>query len=53
MAHQLRLKVAAEGVENEPELAFLYKNNCDYYQGYLFSRPLPPEEFEELLTMHF
>lgn len=49
MAHNLNLKVVAEGVEVEPELAFLYKNNCDYYQGYLFSRPLPFPQFQELL----
>ncbi|WP_017294713.1 two-component system response regulator [Geminocystis herdmanii] len=49
MAHNLNLKVVAEGVEIEPELAFLYKNNCDYYQGYLFSRPLPFPQFQELL----
>ncbi|MGI0481310.1 EAL domain-containing protein [Geminocystis sp. CENA526] len=49
MAHQLNLKVVAEGVEIEPELAFLYKNYCDYYQGYLFSRPLPFAQFQELL----
>ncbi|HIK37052.1 MAG TPA: EAL domain-containing protein [Geminocystis sp. M7585_C2015_104] len=53
MAHQLGIIVIAEGVEKEPELAFLYRNNCDYYQGYLFSRPLPYDEFEEFLTLHF
>ncbi|WP_373480467.1 EAL domain-containing protein [Geminocystis sp.] len=50
MAHQLNLQVVAEGVENEPELAFLHRNNCDYYQGYLFSRPLPFSQFQELLS---
>lgn len=50
MAHQLNLNVIAEGVEIEPELAFLHKNNCDFYQGYLFSRPLPFRQFEELLV---
>ncbi|MBL1209225.1 MAG: EAL domain-containing protein [Geminocystis sp. GBBB08] len=50
MAHQLNLEVVAEGVEIEPELAFLHKNNCDFYQGYLFSRPLPFRQFEELLV---
>jgi diguanylate cyclase (GGDEF)-like protein len=49
MAHNLNLKVVAEGVEIEPELAFLSKHNCDYYQGYLFSRPLPFSQFQELL----
>ncbi|MEM9273630.1 MAG: EAL domain-containing protein, partial [Cyanobacteria bacterium P01_F01_bin.143] len=49
MAHQLNLKVVAEGVETETELAFLVEHKCDEVQGYLFSRPLPKQEFEELL----
>jgi diguanylate cyclase len=49
MAHSLRLKVIAEGVETETELAFLQHQNCDAIQGYLFSRPLPVQQFEELL----
>lgn len=49
MAHQLNLKVVAEGIEIEPELAFLYKHNCDYFQGHLFSRLLPFPQFQELL----
>ena len=49
MAHQLNLKVIAEGVETEAELAFLLQHNCDEVQGYLFSRPLPTKEFEQLL----
>ncbi|MDJ0904158.1 MAG: EAL domain-containing protein [Xenococcus sp. MO_188.B8] len=49
MAHQLNLKVVAEGVETEAELAFLVKHNCDEVQGYLFSRPLATQEFEQLL----
>lgn len=50
MAHQLNLKVIAEGVETEAELAFLVENNCDQVQGYLLSRPLPTKELEKLLT---
>ena len=50
MAHQLNLKVIAEGVETEAELAFLVENNCDEVQGYLLSRPLPTKEWEKLLT---
>ena len=50
MAHQLNLKVVAEGVETEAELAFLVKHECDDVQGYLFSRPLPTQEFEQLLV---
>jgi len=49
MAHTLKLKVLAEGVENAKQLAFLRKNKCDRAQGYLFSPPLPVEEFEKLL----
>jgi diguanylate cyclase (GGDEF)-like protein/PAS domain S-box-containing protein len=49
MARSLRLRVVAEGVENEKELAFLTANNCDVAQGYLFSRPLPSDQFAALL----
>lgn len=49
MAHSLDLRVTAEGVEEEPQLRFLREKQCDYIQGYLFSRPLPAEEFAALL----
>ncbi|MBO3458098.1 EAL domain-containing response regulator [Aetokthonos hydrillicola Thurmond2011] len=49
MAHNLNLQVVAEGVETETELSFLREHNCDAMQGYLFSRPLPTAEFENLL----
>jgi diguanylate cyclase len=49
MAHQLHLKVVAEGVETHSELAFLHENQCDELQGYLFSPPLPASEFAALL----
>ncbi len=49
MAHQLKLKVIAEGVENERELAILHEYQCDEIQGYLFSRPLPLEDFKQLV----
>jgi diguanylate cyclase (GGDEF)-like protein len=45
MAHALGLSVVAEGVEQQKELAFLNKVNCDECQGYLFSKPMPAEEF--------
>ena len=48
MAHKLGLKVIAEGVETEQQRALLADSKCDYAQGYLFSRPVPAEEFEKL-----
>ncbi|MDP2760254.1 MAG: EAL domain-containing protein [Sideroxyarcus sp.] len=49
MAHKLGLKVIAEGVETEAQCKLLSAAGCDYTQGYLFSRPVPTGEFEELL----
>ena len=45
LAHRLRLKVVAEGVETEEQLALLRDHGCDEVQGFLFSRPLPTEIF--------
>jgi diguanylate cyclase (GGDEF)-like protein len=50
MAQNLKLKVVAEGVETEEQLAFLRDEQCDVMQGYLFSRPLPAEEASKLLA---
>jgi diguanylate cyclase (GGDEF)-like protein/PAS domain S-box-containing protein len=50
MARSLELLVVAEGVETREQLAFLEKLNCDEYQGYFFSRPVPADEFAELLV---
>jgi diguanylate cyclase (GGDEF)-like protein/PAS domain S-box-containing protein len=49
MAHALELKVVAEGIETEEQRALLLAAGCDYGQGYLFSKPLPASEFENLL----
>ena len=51
MAHSLNLKVVAEGVESEEQLEFLRGlGYCREIQGYIFSRPLPPREFEIFVT---
>jgi EAL domain-containing protein (putative c-di-GMP-specific phosphodiesterase class I) len=49
LAHRLGLQVTAEGVETPEQLAFLRRNRCDLFQGYLFSPPTSPDRFEELL----
>ncbi|MDP2430685.1 MAG: PAS domain S-box protein [Pseudomonadota bacterium] len=49
MARSLNLEVLAEGVETEQQLAFLRLYGCDQYQGYLFSKPIPADEFERWL----
>lgn len=49
MAHQLKLKVIAEGVETEGQLALLVANHCDEIQGYYFSRPIPAGDMETML----
>lgn len=49
MAHKLGIATIAEGVETEQQKDILVQLGCDFLQGYLFSRPLPQEEFEQLL----
>ena len=49
MAHGLKLKVVAEGIETEEQLAFLNDLSCDYAQGYLFGKPLLEMDFLALL----
>ncbi len=46
IAHQLEIKVVAEGIETEDQLDCLRGLNCDAVQGYVFSKPLPVDEFE-------
>jgi diguanylate cyclase (GGDEF)-like protein/PAS domain S-box-containing protein len=52
MAHKLGLQVIAEGIETQEQLDWLKQAGCDYGQGYLFSRPLPPDQFEQLFAHH-
>ncbi len=49
IASYLNVPVVAEGVETENQLNLLRQAGCDLVQGYYFSRPLPPEEFEALI----
>ena len=49
MAHKLKLRVIAEGVETEAQLSFLRAQDCDELQGYLFSRPLAAPDMEGML----
>jgi diguanylate cyclase (GGDEF)-like protein len=49
LAHNLRLRVVAEGVESEEQLRFLHLLRCDEIQGFLFSKPLPAADFKQLL----
>ena len=49
MGQSLKLRVIAEGVETLEQLEFLQAHRCDEAQGYYFSRPVPPEQFAQLL----
>ncbi|HZV55611.1 MAG TPA: EAL domain-containing protein [Rhodocyclaceae bacterium] len=50
MAHGLDLTVTAEGVETPAEMDFLKTHGCDQFQGFLFGRPIPKQEFSALLA---
>jgi diguanylate cyclase (GGDEF)-like protein len=52
LAHNLRLRVVAEGVETEEQLRFLHLLRCDEIQGYIFKEPLPADALEPLLVRH-
>ncbi|MHC5349884.1 EAL domain-containing protein [Metapseudomonas furukawaii] len=52
MAHHLRLRVIAEGVETESQFAFLKKSHCDEFQGYYFARPMPFDQLERFFHEH-
>lgn len=49
LGHSLRMKVIAEGVETAEHCAFLREHGCDEIQGYYFSKPVPPGDFEGML----
>jgi len=50
MAQSLGLRTIAEGVETGGQLAFLGDEGCDEVQGYYYSKPLPPEQFERFIA---
>ncbi len=50
MAKNLNLTIIAEGIENDNQVSFLNALGCEVGQGYLFSKPVPAEDFEKLLT---
>lgn len=51
MANNLGMDVIAEGVETQDQQSFLKENGCLFYQGYLFSKPIPVDQFEALLKL--
>ena len=53
MAETLDLNVIAEGVETNEQLEILVNNGCTNFQGYLFGKPKPIDEFETLLNTLF
>ena len=52
IAHNLQLTAIAEGVETQEQLDFLVANQCDAMQGYLFSKPLPADDFAQMLQQN-
>jgi len=52
LAHNLKLDVVAEGVENAAQMDFLRDRSCDFLQGFHFSKPLPAADFASLLRVH-
>lgn len=49
MAHELGIKVIAEGAETDEQVNFLKSVNCDFIQGYYYSKPVPQDVFETML----
>ena len=52
MAHNLGLKVIAEGVESEAQLEQLKSLECEYIQGFYYAKPMPADDFIEFIKQH-
>jgi diguanylate cyclase (GGDEF)-like protein len=52
MAHNMNLKVIAEGIEEQHQYHLLQQLGCDYAQGYLLGKPMPSKQFEDFLSEH-
>jgi diguanylate cyclase len=50
LAHNLGMMAIAEGVETQAQLQHLQSLGCDFAQGYLLSKPLPPQDIEQLIA---
>jgi len=50
MSYNLKMKVAASGVETEEQLSVIQQSGCDQLQGYVISEPLQPDEFEQMVV---
>lgn len=52
MLHSLEKKIIVEGVENDEMIRLLSSENCEYYQGYYYSKPIPENEFVNFIMKH-
>lgn len=50
LAHNLRLPVIAEGIETDAQYDFLHERGCDYFQGFLLARPMPPSQLLRVMA---
>lgn len=52
LVHKMEISVVAEGIENEIQLEYLKKHECDFIQGFLWGKPLNEEEVSKLLNLY-